>query len=56
MEGWYHMEHSSTMNQGWNASGASLTQNPAETGLGLLWDLGSVTRSPAYIPALLSKG
>ena len=50
------MEHRCTLKQGRIASGSSLAQNWDETGLGLLWDLGSVIRHPAYIPVLLSEG
>ena len=50
------MEHRCTLTQGRIVSGAGLAQNPAETGLGLLCDLGIVTRSQAYIPILPSEG
>lgn len=50
------MEQRYTLNQGWIVSGGDLAQNPGERGLGLLWDLGSITLPLAYIPVLPIEG
>ena len=49
------MEHMCTLHEVRIVSGAGLTQNPAEIVLGLLWDLGTVTCPPAYIPLPLRE-